>query len=123
MPVTVTYVEEAGVVEMVFHGAPAPEEIDDAMTRAGAIGAENLTNRFLVDSRDMPAGGSAFDVLALAELMASLPPGIIEREAILLSADAAAAEEMEFFETACRNRGLDVRVFRERDEALAWLTA
>jgi hypothetical protein len=62
-------------------------------------------------------------VLALAELLASLPPGIIEREAILLSAHAAAAEEMEFFETVCRNRGLDVRVFRERDEALAWLTA
>jgi hypothetical protein len=123
MAVDVTYVEEAGVVEMVFHGAPAPEEIDDAMTRAGTIGAENLTNRFLVDSRDMPAGGSAVDVLALGELMASLPLGIIEREAILLSADAAAAEEMEFFETVCRNRGLDVRVFRQRDEALAWLTA
>ena len=71
----------------------------------------------------MPAGGSAFDVLALGEFMASLPPGIIEREAILLSADAAAAEEMEFFETACRNRGLDVRVFHARDEAVAWLTA
>jgi hypothetical protein len=62
-------------------------------------------------------------VLALAELMASLPPGIIEREAIVLSTDAAAAEEMEFFETVCRNRGLDVRVFRERDGAMAWLTA
>ena len=123
MAVDVAYVEEAGVVEMVFRGAPAPEEIDDAMTRAGAIGAENLSNRFLVDSRDMPAGGSAFDVLALGELTASLPPGIIEREAILLSEDAAAAEEMEFFETVCRNRGLDVRVFHGKDEALAWLTA
>jgi hypothetical protein len=123
MAVDVTYLEEAGVVEMVFQGAPAPGEIDDALTRAGTIGAENLANRFLVDSRDMPAGGSAFDVLALGELMASLPHGIIEREAILLSEDAAAAEEMEFFETVCRNRGLDVRVFRDRDEALAWLTA
>jgi hypothetical protein len=123
MAVDVTYVEEAGVVEMVFRGAPTPEEIDDAMTRAGATGAENLTNRFLVDAREMPAGGSAFDVLALAELMASLPPGLIEREAVVLSEDVAAAEEMGFFETACRNRGLDVRVFPERGAALGWLTA
>ena len=123
MAVSVTYVEEAGVVEMVFQGAPTPGEIDAAMTEAGATGAEKLTNRFLVDSRDMPAGGSAFDVLALGELIASFPPGLIEREAILLSEDPAAAEEMKFFETVCRNRGLDVRVFRERDEALAWLTA
>jgi len=56
-------------------------------------------------------------------LLASLPPGVIEREAVLLSDDAAAADQMEFFETACRNRGLDVRVFRDRDEALGWLTA
>lgn len=108
---------------MVFHGAPAPQELDAAMTEAGTFGAEHLTNRFLVDSREMPAGGSVFDVLALAELMASLPPGLIEREAIVLSGDAAAADQMEFFETASRNRGLDVRVFRDRDEALAWLTA
>ena len=25
--------------------------------------------------------------------------------------------------TVCRNRGLDVRVFRDRDEALGWLKA
>ena len=108
MPFNVRYVEEAGVVEMVLRGAVTPEDVDAAMTEAGTVGAENLSNRFLVDSREMPAGGSAFDVLALAEL---------------LSDDAAAADQMEFFETACRNRGLDVRVFRDRDEALGWLTA
>ena len=61
-------------------------------------------------------------MLALAEFLASIPPGVIEREAVLLPCEAAAKQELEFFETACRNRGLDVRVFGERDEALAWLT-
>ena len=123
MPFSVRYVEEAGVVEMVLRGPVTPEDVDASMTEAGTVGAENLSNRFLIDSRGMPAGGTAFDVLALAELLASLPPGVIEREAVLLSDDAAAADQMEFFETACRNRGLDVRVFRDRDEALGWLTA
>ena len=48
---------------------------------------------------------------------------MIEREAVLLPLDPAAEEEFQFFETVCRNRGLDVRVFAERDEALAWLTS
>ena len=122
MAFSITYLEEAGVVEMVLRDTLTPAELEAAMTEAGTVGAENLGNRFLVDSRDMPAGGSAFDVLALAELLAALPPGVIEREAVLLSADAAAADRMEFFETACRNRGLDVRVFQDRDEALGWLT-
>lgn len=122
MAVTVRYDEEAGVIEMVYTGATAPAEIDAAVTEAGALGAEMLTNRYLVDCREMQAGGSAFDALALAEFLASVPPGVIEREAVLLPRDAAAAEELAFFETACRNRGLDVRVFHDRDEALPWLT-
>ena len=123
MAVEVRFAEEAGVVEMVFVGAASPQEIDVAMTKAGAVGAEHLSNRYLVDCRQTAAGGTAFDVLALAEFLSSVPRGVIEREAVLLPADAAAAEQLEFFETACRNRGLDVRVFSERDEALSWLTA
>ena len=123
LPVTVTYIEEAGVVEMVFAGAVDPNELDAVLTRAGVVAAENLTNRFLVDCRELAPGGSTFEVFALAELLASFPPGTIEREAVMLPLEAAAAEQIEFFETACRNRGLDVRVFRDRDVALAWVGA
>jgi hypothetical protein len=121
--VDVRFLEEAGVVEMVFAGDAGAEEVDAAVGEAGAVGAENLTNRFLVDVRQQMPGGKAFDILALGEFLASLPTGLIEREAILLPEDQAAAEEMQFFETVCRNRGLDVRVFHERDDALGWLTA
>jgi hypothetical protein len=123
LAVDVRFLEDVGAVEMGFAGAISLEEVDAAMTRAGALGAEHLSNWYLVDARGIAAGGSAFDVLALAEFLSSIPPGVIEREAVLLPHEAAAKEEMEFFETACRNRGLDVRVFHERDEALAWLTA
>jgi hypothetical protein len=119
--VEVRFDEAAGVVEMVLTGTTAPEELDAAMTRAGTLGAEMLTNRYLVDCREVASAGTAFDILAVAELLASVPPGVIEREAVLLPRDAAAARDFEFFETACRNRGLDVRVFHDRDEALAWL--
>lgn len=123
MGIDVRYVEVAHVIEMVFRGSAALDEINVAMAEAGAAGAEHLANRFLVDVREQRAGGKAFDILALGEFLASLPHGLIEREAILLPEDEAAVEEFEFFETVCRNRGLDVRVFSGRDEALAWLAA
>lgn len=121
MAVEVRFDEASGVVEMVFAGTQDPQELDTAMTRAGTLGAEMLTNRYLVDCREIGSAGSAFDVLAVAELLASVPPGVIEREAVVLPRDAAVARDFEFFETACRNRGLDVRVFHDRDEALAWV--
>ncbi len=121
MAVDVWYDEENGVVEMVLTPTTSPEELDAAMTRAGTLGAETLTNHYLVDGRQVVEMGSAFDILGIAELLASLPSGVIEREAVLLPRDADAARDFEFFETACRNRGLDVRVFRDRDEAFAWL--
>ena len=121
MAVEVRFIDEAGVVEMVYTATTTPEDLDAAMTRAGTLGAEMLTNRYLVDCREVVAAGSAFDILGIAELLASVPPGVIEREAVLLPRDAAAARDFEFFETACRNRGLDVRVFHDRDQALAWV--
>jgi hypothetical protein len=122
VPVDTRFLEDAGVVEMIVAGVVSPQDLDTGMTRAGALGAEHLSNWYLVDARSIAAGGNAFDVLALAEFLSSIPPGVIEREAVLLPREAAAKEEMEFFETACRTRGMDVRVFNERDEALAWLT-
>jgi len=119
--VEVRFDEAAGVVEMVLTRTTTSEELDAAMTRAGTLGAEMLTNRYLVDCREVASAGSAFDILAVAELLASVPPGVIEREAVLLPRDDTAAKDFKFFETACRNRGLDVRVFHIRDEALAWL--
>ena len=69
-----------------------------------------------------PARGRS-NIWALADFLAKLPAGTFEREALLLPAAVAAVEDIRFYETTCRDRGLDVRVFADRDEALAWLVA
>lgn len=124
MPYAVTYLDDVGVVETVYAGNVTPEELDAAITATGALAAEHLCNRFLVDAGDLgPARGATLDILKLAELLASVPPDVIEREAILPPRSPGGAVDMRFFETAARNRGLNVRVFGDRDEALAWLSA
>ena len=122
MAYSVDFLEDAGAVETVYTGEMAAGELDEALTRTGTVAAENLCNRFLVDCRLMaPGGDSVVDVWELAEFLASLPPGTIEREAILLPTADKAAEDMSFFETAARNRGLNARIFGTREEAIAWL--
>ena len=119
---SVTYLEDSGVVEATYTGTVTPEELDQALTATGTLAAETVCNRFLIDARDQdPSGGSAFDILRLAEFLASLPPGLIDREAILSPPSAQGTDDMHFFETAARNRGLNVLMFTSREDALVWL--
>lgn len=121
MAYSVTYLEEFGVVETVYSATTSLEELDQALTETGSVAAEHLCNRFLIDARDQASTGSTFDILKLAEFLASLPPGVIDREAILPPPSAQGMDDIHFFETAARNRGLNALMFTSREEALAWL--
>ena len=123
MAFNVRFLKEFGVVETVWSGHVTPADVDVGVTETGILAAEKLCTRFLVDLREQEPGGSALDIFSLAEFLCSLPPGTIEREAVLTPRTPEAAEEIKFFETACRNRGLDVRMLDDRDEALEWLRA
>ena len=123
MPYTVAYLEDHGVVETVYSGTVTLEELQSALTDTGVVAAENLCNRFLIDAREQGgAEGSTFDILKLAEFLSSLPLDVIEREAILPPPTPQTVDDVHFFETAARNRGLNVLMFSDRDEALAWLS-
>jgi hypothetical protein len=120
---SVTYLEEPGVVETVHSGVVTMQEMRQVMAATGALAAEHACRRFLIDARELePGAGSAFDLLKLVELLVSLPPGSIERQAILSSSTTKGVQDIRFVETAARNRGLDVLMFADRDEALAWLS-
>jgi hypothetical protein len=125
VPFSVTYLVEHHVVETVYAGVLGTGEFEAAVAATGDVAAEHLCARFLSDCRGLEADEqrATLDIWALAEFLASLPPGVFEREALLLPAVAAAGEEVAFYETTCRNRGLAVRIFAERDEALDWLTS
>jgi len=125
VPFSVTYLEDHNVVETVYSGVLGTGEFEAAVAATGDVAAEHLCARFLGDCRALETGDqrATMDIWALAEFLGSLPSDQFEREALLLPAAAAAANEVAFYETVCRNRGLAVRIFSEHDEALAWLTS
>ena len=109
----------------IYSGVLGTGEFEAAVAATGDAAGEHLCTRFLSDCRGLVVGdqSATLDIWALAEFLGSLPPGVFEREAILLPAAAAAGGEIAFYETTCRNRGLAVRIFAERGEALDWLTS
>ena len=123
MPITVTFLDDAKVIEAVFPEAFTLDELYAGLEQTMALADEHDCRRFLVDTRAIGQEGDSFDILRLAEYMSSMPPGSIEREAILPPEGGPAASDFRFFETAARNRGLNVRIMTSRDEALAWLSA
>lgn len=122
MAVSVAHLNK-GVIELVFPAAPALDEVYRAVNECVSLAEAHTCRRFLADARAIEQRGDSFDILQLAELLSSMPPGSIEREAVLPPVGGMPAQDFEFFETAARNRGLNVRIFAARDDALAWLTA
>jgi hypothetical protein len=122
VPFSVTYHADVHVVETVYAGILSREEFNEAVAATGDAAGEHLCGRFLSDCRRLDASGrgATLDIWQLAEFLAMLPPGTFEREAIVLPAAAASADVV-FYETTCRNRGLAVRLFDDREAALGWL--
>jgi hypothetical protein len=123
VPYSTTYLQDVDVIVIVYEGEVEPADGHGALAESGELAERHSCRRFLADCTSISAHGTLFDVMAFVEMIVAAPPGPLLREAVVMPLDGAAADSLEFFETACRNRGLDVRVFNERDEALAWLTA
>ena len=87
-----------------------------------AQAAEKGTHRLLADCTAMQSGGTILNNYALGNYILSLRPDPKLREAVLLPASARVAEELKFYEDVAQNRGIQVRTFASRDDAVQWLT-
>ncbi len=64
---------------------------------------------------------STSEVVGLPELFRRLGLDRPFREAMIAPLDSSVRDQAEFYETVCVNRGIPVRVFRDRDSAVQWL--
>lgn len=115
-----TYDEQTGVVTTVYAGQLSVEQFREAIADAVA-GLAQGRRLFLTDCTGLELGPSTLAVFDQVQGLEADGLAGHYREAVLLPAGAVPARDVEFWETACRNRGMDVRIFEERDQALAWL--
>lgn len=123
MTFAVTYLEEYGVVETAHSGRVTGQELQQALAATGACADEHACKRHLMDASAVEQrGNSTLDILNVAQVLSALAPGTIERQAIVPPPSPEGRQDLHFFETAARNRGVNTRVFASRDQALARLT-
>lgn len=114
---------EPPILELRVEGILTPAELHEAarttMERAGAQGI----HRVLADGTALQGGHSIVDLYAVVQVLTSFDIVHTLKEAVLLPALPSAAADAHFWETACVNRGIQVRLFDDRAAALAWLLA
>ena len=113
--------DDPEAVETVYSGSVSPDELLAAGRATLALGTKHACRFVLADCRELTGGHSIVDLYALASELseATAPSRLVE--AVLLPDSPLAEDHVRFWETLGVNRGLNVRLFRDREEALRWL--
>lgn len=111
-------------IEVVINGDLPAESGPLAMLEAVEFQRAAGVPRLLADLTPRVQYSTVPQVVMLAEAMTKVVP-VGWKQAFLPPRSLGAAMSVDTWEAACANRGLNVRVFRDRDRdaALAWLTA
>lgn len=118
MPWSLSLTGDSPWVELVYHGVVPLHELVESF-EALMVQCQGRT-LFLADCTRLEGQPSPLDLLHLIERFDTTPQGRQFREAILVPMGQA-ADAVRFYETACLNRGFQVRVFEHRQDAEAWL--
>ena len=121
MPWTAGLDPEKPLVVTHYAGELTPQDLQDAFVGTLELMTSSNRMRLLADCSQLKGGHTIADFYYLADAIAAIPAGRRMREAVLLPALPGSIEAVGFRETTCANRGLNVRVFDQRDAALAWL--
>lgn len=109
------------IIEVIYEGDVAAPELEAAFASALAEGIRRQSPLFLANLVLLTGGHSIIDLM---DIVTRIEAGGIDRrfrEAVLVPPGTPIGPHAEFYETACRNRGFNARVFNDREEALAWL--
>lgn len=109
------------ILEVSYIGLITPAELNDCIGQAIATGRTHALSRVLTDCTRMTGGHTLVDLYAAVELMIARGLAGTFVEAILLPSLPESEERVQFWETACHNRGIRVRLFADRAAAVAWL--
>lgn len=121
MPWNVIAHADLPIVETVYAGTMTGADVGAAAVETLRVATSLGRNRLFADCSALEGGHSIFDLYELSGLDALRQLQL--REAILQPELSSSLEKVRFWETACLNRGVQVRIFADRDEAIRWLLA
>ncbi|ACF13436.1 hypothetical protein Ctha_0971 [Chloroherpeton thalassium ATCC 35110] len=120
----VEYIEPQQFVRSVFTGKTTGKDLKEATTHGLALGKKHQTNHYLVDIRQVEITASKVEILRLPKTQYTAEGLDMKSRIALLQPDSAKSRKAaHFYETASLNRGWNVKIFKNQDDALAWLSS
>jgi hypothetical protein len=121
VPYTISHLADEGIIFTEYAPPIALPELQRVVMENLAMAADTGAMLFLGDCRSLPNRSSLIDVYQLADLLDSLEVDRRMREALVVTIDPGRESSFDFYVTVTTNRGIQVRLFAETDEAKAWL--
>ena len=119
----IDFLEREEVVRLTANGSVDLPDIEQMGAELFSAAALRGSSKMLVDHREMTPEVSTVDIYDLPDVLEKLGFARSSKMAILLVAGALKRADYDFFETVSINRGFQVRLFLDPDEALGWLRA
>ena len=119
MAITAEFKVEGDVLYVTASGRD--DSINDPLQYGAAIIEQALTHqskRVLVDERELIYVIATFDLYETAKVMAENAPQVVKAALVI---NPAQFKDAKFWETVAVNRGLNVHLFTDIDDAKKWL--
>ncbi len=121
MPYNINFLEQEGIVEVVSFGQITVEDFINQSKEAIDLALKKNTNLFLSDDSDMVGPVNISVIISLPDFWERFSAPRTNKMALLISKDETLHEDFYFFENVCRNRGWNVKLFGEKEDAIKWL--
>ena len=113
---------EDGIVVVAFRGAVTKDDTVEARAESAKLVVDQSAPRFFVDLREATLEMSVADIFAVNSSHAdALPAGTRHAVVITPEMKSVGPEDVRFAETVAYNRGTELRIFADADEARRWL--
>ena len=121
MPWQIIVHTDLPIIETSYSGIMTKTDLFGAAHETLDLGHAHNRTRFLADCSMLTGGHTIFDLYFLAREISIAANLEALKEAVLLPSYASWIEKINFWETIGINRGFQVRIFRDRKLAIAWL--
>jgi len=123
IPWEVKYDSNLRIIETNYTGNMNKDELAKAIDETISSAIVNSTYKLLADCLYLTGGHNLFDLYELADISKIKDFVKYVKEAVIIPENQGTIEKVKFWETACLNRGMNVKIFNTRKEALEWLNS
>ena len=116
MPDNVVLNKELGIIDITSYGIVTSRDIIDSINKIEGFFKESGINKVLVDTttqEQMPG------TVGIFKLFSTMPKAYIY--VLLVKENQLTEEDLQFAETVAVNRGVQMKIFYDREKALKWL--